>query len=62
MRLLMSSMLYKIKGIVNSVYSLKGTIIEEPKIVRKILRSLLERFHDKINAIEEAKDMRSYIG
>lgn len=52
----------KIKCIVNVVYRLKGMIIEEPKIVRKILRSPLERFHDKTNAIEEAKDMRSYIG
>lgn len=30
----------KIKGIVNSVYSLKGTIIEEPKIFRILGLSL----------------------
>ena len=27
------------------------------KIVRKVLRSLLERFHAKITAIEESKDI-----
>ena len=30
-----------------------------PKIIRKILRSLLERFHAKITAIEESKDLDS---
>ena len=34
-----------------------GEIIPEPKIVRKVLRSLLERFHAKITAIEESKDI-----
>ena len=29
----------------------------EPKIVRKVLRSLLERFYAKITAIEESKDI-----
>ena len=29
----------------------------EPKVVRKILRSLLERFHAKITAIEKSKDL-----
>ena len=31
--------------------------IHEPKIVRKVLRSLPERFHAKITAIEESKDI-----
>ena len=31
--------------------------IPEPKIVRKVLRSLPERFHVKITAIEESKDI-----
>ena len=31
--------------------------IPKPKIVRKVLRSLLERFHSKITAIEESKDI-----
>ena len=34
-----------------------GKTILEPKIVRKVLRSLLERFHAKIIAIEESKDI-----
>ena len=32
-------------------------IIPEPKIIRKVLRSLLNRFHAKIIAIEESKDI-----
>ena len=46
----------KLKDIVNSVFNL-GETISEPKIVRKVLRSLLERFHAKITAIEESKDI-----
>ena len=46
----------KPKGIVNSAFNL-GEIIPKPKIVRKVLRSLLERFHAKITAIEESKDI-----
>ena len=46
----------KLKGIVNSAFNL-GEIIPEPKIVRKVLRSFLERFHAKITAIEESKDI-----
>ena len=34
-----------------------GETIPEPKIVRKVLRYLLERFHAKIIAIEESKDI-----
>ena len=40
----------------NSAFNLAETILE-PKIVRKVLRSLLERFHAKITAIEESKDI-----
>ena len=40
----------------NSTFNL-GESIEKPEIVRKILRSLPERFHAKITAIEEAKDI-----
>ena len=40
----------------NSAFNL-GKCIVESKIVRKILRSLPERFHAKITAIEEAKDI-----
>ena len=34
-----------------------GEIIPEPKIVRKVLRSLPKRFHAKITIIEESKDI-----
>ena len=44
----------KLKDIVNSTFNL-GEQILEPKIVKKILRFLLERFHAKITAIEESK-------
>ena len=46
----------KFKDIVNSAFNLRETILE-PKVVRKVLRSLLERFHAKIIAIEESKDV-----
>ena len=46
----------KLKDIVNSAFNLEETI-PEPKIVRKVLRSLPERFHAKITAIEESKDI-----
>ena len=46
----------KLKDIMNSSFNLGKTILE-PKIVRKVLRSLLERFHAKITVIEESKDI-----
>ena len=46
----------KLKDIVNLAFNL-GETIPEPKIVRKVLRSLPERFHDKITIIEESKDI-----
>ena len=46
----------KLKDIVNLAFNLKETI-PEPKIVRKVLRSLPERFHTEIMAIEESKDI-----
>ncbi|XP_075648458.1 uncharacterized protein LOC142619281 isoform X3 [Castanea sativa] len=46
----------KLKDIVNLTFNL-GETIPELKIVRKVLRSLLERFHAKITAIEESKDI-----
>ena len=42
----------KLKNIVNSAFNLEKTI-PEPKIVRKVLRSLPKRFHTKITAIKE---------
>ena len=46
----------KLKDIVNSAFNLRETI-PEPKIVRKMLKSLSERFHAKITAIKESKDI-----
>ena len=45
----------KLKDIVNLAFNLGETILE-PKIVRKVLRSLPEWFHAMITAIEESKD------
>ena len=46
----------KRKDIVNLAFNLRETI-SKPKIVRKVFRSLPERFHAKITAIEESKDI-----
>ena len=46
----------KLKNIVNSAFNLGETVLE-PKIVRKVLRSLPERFHAEITTIEESKDI-----
>ena len=46
----------KLKDIVNSAFNL-GKTIPKPKIVRKVLRSLPKRFHAKIKALEESKDI-----
>ena len=46
----------RLKDIVNSAFNL-GESIAKPKIVRKIVRSLPERFNAKIIAIEEVKDI-----
>ena len=46
----------KLKDIVNSAFNLGETILK-PKIVRKVLKSLPERFHVKITVVEESKDI-----
>ena len=46
----------KLKDIVNSAFN-RGDHIPEPKIVKNVLRSLPERFHTKITAIKESKDI-----
>ena len=46
----------KLKDIVNSTFNL-GETIPKSKVVRKVPRSLLERFHAKITAIEESKNI-----
>ena len=44
----------KLKDIVNSAFNLRETI-SKPKLMRKMLRSLPERFLAKITMIEESK-------
>ena len=48
----------KLNNIVNSAYNL-GEIYNQPKIVRKILRSLTENFRPKVTVITESKDVDS---
>ena len=48
----------KLKDIVNSTFNF-GETIPEPKVVKKVLKSLPERFHAKITVIEESKDIDS---
>ena len=46
----------KLNNIINSAYNL-GEIYDQPKIVRKILRSLTENFRSKVTAITKSKDV-----
>ena len=46
----------KLKDIVNSAFN-PGETIPKPKIVKKVFRSLPERFHAKIIVVEESKDI-----
>ena len=48
----------KLKDIDNSAFNFRETI-PESKVVRKVLRSLPEKFHAKIIIIEESKDIDS---
>ena len=48
----------KLNDIVNSAYNL-NEIYDQPKIVKKILRSLTENFRPKVTAITESKDVDS---
>ena len=50
----------KLNDIVNSAYNL-GEIYDQPKIVRKILRSLTKNFRPKVTAIIESKDVDSIL-
>ena len=45
----------KLNDIVNSTFNL-GEIYDQPKIVKKILRSLTENFRPKVTAITESKE------
>ena len=48
----------KLNDIVNSAYNF-GDIYDQPKIVRKILRSLTENFRPKVTTITESNDVDS---
>ena len=48
----------KLNDIVNSAYNL-GEIYDQPKIVRKILKSLTENFKPKVTVITKSKDADS---
>ena len=48
----------KLNDIVNSAYNL-GEIYDQPKIVRKILKSLTKDFRPKVIVITESKDVDS---
>ena len=50
----------KLNAIVNSTYNL-GEIYDQPKIVRKILKSLTEDFRVKVTPITETKDVDSIL-
>ena len=50
----------KLNDIVNSAYNL-GEIYDQPKIVRKILRSLTKDFRPKVTTITESKDVDSIL-
>ena len=45
----------KLNAIVNLIFNL-GERIPKPRIVRKVMRSLFERFHPKVTNIKENKD------
>ena len=46
--------------IVNSAFNL-GEVYDQPKIVRKILRSLIEDFRPKVTTITESKDVNTIL-
>ena len=48
----------KLNDIVNSAFNL-GEVYDQPKIVRKILRSLTEDFRPKVTTITKSKDVDS---
>ena len=50
----------KLNDIVNSTYKL-GEIYDQPQIVRKIFRSLTEKFRPKVIAITESKNVDSIL-
>ena len=53
-----SSFYYELSDIINFLFNV-GEPIPNSKVVRKILRSLLEKFRPKVTVIEESKDINS---
>ena len=53
-----SSFYYELSDIINFLFN-AGEPIPNSKVVRKILRSLLEKFRPKVTVIEESKDINS---
>ena len=50
----------KLKDIVNSAFNL-GETFPDPKIVRKVLRSLPERFHAKIITLRNQRTLTKFL-
>ena len=50
----------KLNDIINSAYNL-GEIYDQPKIFRKIFKSLIEDFRPKVTAITKSKDVDSIL-
>ena len=50
----------KLKDIVNLAFNL-GDHIPKPKIVRKVLRSLPERFHAKITTLKNQRTLTPFL-
>jgi hypothetical protein len=50
----------RVEELVNAMKAL-GEKIEEPSLLQKILRSLLDRFNLKVSAIEELNDLKSLV-
>jgi len=50
----------KLNDIVNSAFNL-GEVYEEPKIIRKIIRSLTEDFRPKVTTITKIKDVNTIL-
>ena len=50
----------KLKDIFNSTFNFGETILK-PKVVRKVLRSLLERFHAKIITMRNQRTLTKFL-
>ena len=51
--------MHRVSEIVNAIRGL-GEKIEDFVIVKKVLRSLLDKYNSKVSVIEEAKDMNTF--